>query len=304
MAVVGGGQRGQHIGVGAGAVVGRERLHAEPTQLGHHTCATFVPRRCSSIIKSLRSDSVRRVRNLAEPGGCRLAAPRPAHAIIRPCIASRTGCGGLTPMRFLCPHISTADADLPVLLVLLVLAALPAVALGAPAGRTIRYHGHHADRPGGVAMYPPPGRRDHVRALQPARRLSRHAQPEPDLPGRRRRAHRGHPSSPAAVGRRRPRLLLPPGPAPATVPELSAGQAADGVAVTATWNRNPATIEHALGLRSLTAAAAAPAPGARVGGGLRPERPPSVAPRPAAAAQSSATALPSTAGEIYTGSGF
>ena len=113
----------------------------------------------------------------------------------------------------------------------------------------------------------------------------------------------------AAVGRTEAILVSPlratSAAALTPAPGADEAQIADrshGVLVTATWHHDPAVVRRALGVRSLAAAAAASARAAR------PSRVAAANARMHAFARSRATsptpAAISTAGEIYTGSGF
>jgi hypothetical protein len=108
--------------------------------------------------------------------------------------------------------------------------------------------------------------------------------------------------SPASRGADGPGAVLPaPSRKGATTGDGSSARLVDSAAhvvVTATWNHDPALIQHALGLRSLSAAATA---------AMR-QRPPAVRTATEARAVTRAGAavsgIPSQAGQIFTGLGF
>jgi glycoside hydrolase-like protein len=184
------------------------------------------------------------------------------------------------------------------LLAALLIAALPAVALGASANRSLRYHGYRVSVPAGWRVIRLQGTPTAcVRFNQHAVYLGTPSVSQicPATAAGRTEAILVSPARSAAAAR----ALLPAGPGAANhTQELQLVNAADGVTVTATWNRHPGVIEHALGLRSLTPDAAA----------TRARRPASEVAYAQSASRSfaraRATAAQSTAGEIYTGSGF
>jgi Domain of unknown function (DUF1906) len=197
-------------------------------------------------------------------------------------------------------HLRRGRGLRAVLLVALALAGLtPATALAASATRVVSYHGYRLVVPAGWPVY-------RLQAGTTACvRFNRHA------------VYLGDPSQnqqcPATAAGRTEALLvsplrpsagrfLPPTSATgATRDQASEAQIINtrhGVVVTATWNRNPAVIQRALGLRSMSAAVAASQ-------GHRPASAVAFAQARSRAFEARAVAAAvSTPGEIYTGTGF
>lgn len=185
-------------------------------------------------------------------------------------------------------------------LALIVTAVLPAVALGASAGRTLSYRGYRLVVPAGWPVF----------RLQAHRtacvRFNRHA------------VYLGVPSAdqhcPASALGRTEAILVSPSraganPAGVVVPTTTAGtnqgsaarlvDAAHHVVVTATWGRHPGVIQRALGRRALTRATAATAlahPASEVAYAQAQSR--------AFARARTAAVTVSQPGQVYTGSGF
>jgi Domain of unknown function (DUF1906) len=189
-----------------------------------------------------------------------------------------------------------------IVLVALAFAGLmPATALGASATRVVRYHGYRLLLPAGWPVYRL--QTDTTACV----RFNRHA------------VYLGEPSvdqrCPATAAGRTEAILVSPLRSdagrflpPTTVSganrhgasEAQIVNAAHGLVVTATWNRDPAVIQRALGLRSLSAAVAASR-------GHRPASEVAFAQarsRAFARARATPAATVSTPGEVYTGTGF
>ncbi|HWE08491.1 MAG TPA: DUF1906 domain-containing protein [Solirubrobacteraceae bacterium] len=178
--------------------------------------------------------------------------------------------------------------------------SLPSQAAAAAQTKVVSYHGYQLTVPASWPVY-----RLQARSAACVR-FDRHA------------VYLGQPSGrqqcPATAAGRTEAILVqqlrgsagsPPQPLPVPAPGTTGGGGtaaqvvnhAHGVAVTATWNRRPAIIQHALGIRSLSQAARASATTAR---------PSSVAHADAlvhayATAHASSVSAP---GQVYTGSGF
>jgi len=177
----------------------------------------------------------------------------------------------------------------------------PAASLAAGAGRVVRYHGYRVVAPAGWPVYRVGG---HAPACV---RFNRHAVYLGDPSGDQRcpatAAGRTEAILISPLRSRAGRFLLPP----TTTADASANAGTEaqiintthGVVVTATWHRDPAVIERALGLGSLSAMAAAsrrPRPGSEVAFAESRSR--------AFAHARTTPAAVSTPGEIYTGTGF
>ncbi len=176
----------------------------------------------------------------------------------------------------------------------------PAASLGAPTTRVVTYHGYRVTVPARWPVY-----RLGTDATACVR-FNRHAvylgDPSVDQRCPATAAGRTEAILVSPLQSRAGRFLPPTTTAGANRSEGSEAQivnTAHGVVVTATWNRHPAMIERALGLRSVSAAAVAsprPRPVSEVAFAKSRSR--------AFARARATTPVVSTPGEIYTGTGF